>query len=186
MHDLEYQNAISIFVFQFSILGLSLFFMLLWSKPSLVSRPLPIIRFPISKLTFMHNFEYHNTILISVFQFSILGLPLFFTLLWSKTYFGIRNELNFRFIISKLTFMNFFIIKMLLQTVIKQNTWFHNIGITHVLLCINICRVPITCAWIYENLLPCLMLRTFFLISSKNFEKITADEINENFDQSDS
>ena len=46
-------------------------------------------------------------------------------------------------------------------------------------------RVRDTGARIYENLLPCLMLRGI-LIPSKNFEKITANEKNETFDNSDS
>ena len=43
-----------------------------------------------------------------------------------------------------------------------------------------------TSARIYKNLLPCLMLRGILFNSIQNFEKITANEKNENFDQSHS
>ena len=109
MHDFEYQIAISIFVFQFSIFGFSLFFMLLWSKTFFsIQEHYQISDFQFQNSLLMHDFEYQNTILIFIFRFSIFRLSLFFTLSWSKTYFGIRNELNFRFTISKLTLMNKF------------------------------------------------------------------------------
>ena len=44
----------------------------------------------------LHDFEYQNTISIFAFRFSIFGLWMFFVLLWSKIFFGIRNVTEYR------------------------------------------------------------------------------------------
>ena len=52
----------------------------------------------------MHDFEYQITNSIFVVRYSTFELPLFFVLLRSKTFFGIRKVTEFQFLISKLAF----------------------------------------------------------------------------------
>ena len=68
---LNIKIPVIIYISIFDIRSVSVFNVLLWSKPSLAFGTLANIRFSISKLTFnaRHGFEYQNT--ISIYEFDI-------------------------------------------------------------------------------------------------------------------